>query len=101
MANWYRKKEHPDISAIEWFKKGDHPDINMFAATEERGSSICEKCNRSMFDHGWATGWLEGSPIVCPGDWVVNLDNQGQSVAILPPEVFRATYEGAEDDQNN
>jgi hypothetical protein len=102
------------IEATQWFKNGDHPDdacvtmspeptpagcdpvlsegrvVRYFRRPDVSGDRACEKCDRTMHDHGWIDT-LEGAHIVCPGDWVIT-GVQGERYP-CKPDIFEATYE--------
>ena len=119
----YRKKPVV-IEAHQWWKNGDHPDdyknpirrpegsvevnyppsyqkekdwegqvVRRFRTPDSDGK-LCEKCTRSMNDHGWIDT-LEGGHIVCPGDWIIT----GVAGERYPckPDIFEATYEKVEE----
>lgn len=102
----YRKKPVV-IEATQWFKNGDHPQdrwsdegvlpegaegnvVRYFRTPAIDGNKICDKCNKSMQEHGWIDT-LEGGHIVCHGDWIIT----GVAGEHYPckPEIFEATYD--------
>jgi hypothetical protein len=50
-----------------------------------------------MHNHGWIDT-LEGSHIVCPGDWIIT-GVKGEHYP-CKPDVFQATYEAVADDES-
>lgn len=116
------RKKPVVIDAIQWFKNGDHPAdacsmitpptkyrsdpgfsmepfpsegkiVRYYRRPDDSGSRECEKCGKTMHQHGWVDT-LEGGHIVCPGDWIIT----GVQGEIYPckPDIFEATYEPAE-----
>lgn len=103
------RKKPIEVEAIQWFKNGDHPDDNCTIYKdlslppphlfEGEGKIIryyrhpsykCFKCSFYMKQHGWIDT-LEGSHIVCPGDWIIT----GVKGEYYPckPDIFQLTYE--------
>jgi len=107
----YRKKPVV-IEAVQWFKNGDHPEdhvgapegpydpkregtlVRYYRDPNVKGDYVCSHCERVMHDHGWIDT-LEGSHIVCPGDWII----RGIKGEFYPckPDIFEATYEAVDD----
>lgn len=109
----YRKKPVV-IEAHQWWRNGDHPEDNTHSVTatngfdypsegnvvryyrhpEVPGTRICQKCERSYYDHGWIDT-LEGGHAVCPGDYIIT-GVQGEHYP-CKPDIFHQTYEPAEE----
>ena len=95
----YRKKPVV-VEATQWFKNGDHPDdggaaaegkiVRYYRRPDDSGERSCDKCERTMHDHGWIDT-LEGGHIVCPGDFIIT-GVKGERYP-CKPDVFAATYE--------
>lgn len=85
------KKKPVIISAERWFKKGDVPEVVLYSG---RLQMKCDICGQYESDHG-IIGTLEGSHIVCPGDWIIT----GIHGYLSPckPDIFEKTYERVED----
>lgn len=68
--------------------------VRYFMRTDVPGYSLCQKCKRTMRNHGWIDT-LEGGHIVCPGDWIIT----GVAGERYPckPDIFARTYEPATD----
>ena len=98
----YRKKP-VIVEATQWFKNGDHPDdgptceegqvVRRFHHPDISGGKYCEKCHMQMHAHGWVDT-LEGSHIVCPGDWIVT-GVEGERYP-CKPSIFAKTYEAVQ-----
>lgn len=108
----YRKKPIV-IEATQWFQNGDHPEdgeerflqgefkgellegkvVRYYRSPELDGDMECKKCNKTMHYHGWVDT-LEGSHVVCPGDWII----KGVNGEFYPckPDIFAKTYEKVE-----
>ena len=86
------------VSADQWFKNGDHPedDCGTFMDSETglpfigeghivryyrhpsiNGQTKCPHCEHIMHDHGWIE---ESGCVVCPGDWIVRVNDVHYSV---------------------
>lgn len=66
----FRKKEDV-VEAVQWFREGDHPAVSARVTRNAIGLTACPVCSLELRTHGF----LEdggSSPMVCPGDWVVN-----------------------------
>jgi hypothetical protein len=110
----YRKKPVV-IEAHQWFKNGDHPGdachmvcpegnsttqfepflsegkvVRYYRRPDDDGERLCEKCGRTMHEHGWIDTF-EGGHIVCPGDWIIT-GVEGERYP-CKPDIFDATYE--------
>lgn len=108
----YRKKPVV-IEATQWFKNGDHPEdgdevfeegefkgqklegkvVRYFRRPDVPGEQACEKCGKTMHEHGWIDT-LEGGHIVCPGDWIIT-GVKGEHYP-CKPDIFEATYDPAD-----
>lgn len=97
------------IEAHQWFKNGDHPEdkpewvtgedgapflsegkvVRYYRNPTDSGDRRCDKCARTMHDHGWIDT-LEGGHIVCPGDWIIT-DVKGERYP-CKPDIFDKTY---------
>jgi hypothetical protein len=75
------------IEAVQWFKMGDHPVVTQFRA---RNLHACKSCGKEMYEHGKCP-MLEGSHLVCPGDWIIT-GIKGEHYP-CKPDIFEATYE--------
>lgn len=96
--------------ADQWFKNGDHSKdktktltdaegnefqsegniVRYFRSPNVDGSSVCEKCNGTMHNHGWIDSDVENdAAIVCPGDFVVSTFF---TYVPVKPEVFHKKY---------
>ena len=80
------------IEAVQWFKEGDHSVVTQFRA---RNLHTCEGCGKEMYEHGKCPT-LEGSHLVCPGDWIIT-GIKGEQYP-CKDDIFRATYEPVEDE---
>lgn len=113
-AKKYRKKPVV-ITASQWNQNGDHPlddvwrpfedtgkipvqpregaIVRYFRRPDVEGSEPCQKCNRTMHEHGWIDT-LEGGHIVCPSDFIIT----GIKGELYPckSDIFEATYEAVE-----
>ena len=107
-VRWFRNGDHPDdyLSDQEGF--GDDMNLHTFTGAERKtrkwegevvryfrrpdidGRRKCEKCHRTMHEHGWIDT-LEGGHIVCPGDWIIT-GVEGEHYP-CKPSVFEATYD--------
>lgn len=96
---WFRKIPLV-VAAHQWHRNGDHPLDETVAITapngldypsegkvvryyrdlQRDGNSTCERCSRTLHDHGWIET-LEGGHIVCPGDWVITR-HQGRAIPL-------------------
>ena len=65
-----------EIEASNWQKPGDHAAVDYFRHPIIHGQSTCERCKRTMHDHGWIDT-PEGGHTVCPGDWIIKDDKDG------------------------
>lgn len=88
------KKKPVIVEAIQWFNDGDDSDVKNYDSREEvtllRIRSICEICNKRMYEHGWIKT-LEGGHIVCPGDYIIT-GIKGEKYP-CKPDIFKLTYE--------
>ena len=115
------RKKPVVIEATQWFKNGDHPldyskthdgfaggelvtfppdyrkqmqwegDIVRYYRTPDvDGQTVCKHCGDIMHNHGWIDT-LEGSHIVCPGDWIIT-GVKGEHYP-CKPDIFEMTYE--------
>lgn len=77
----YRKAQNWEGDVVRYFRRPDVP-----------GETICKHCGKTMHEHGWIDT-LEGSHIVCPGDWIIT----GVKGELYPckPDIFAVTYEPA------
>jgi hypothetical protein len=86
----YRRK--PIIyEASQWTRLGEHPHVTAYGSTVgvER-HEYHQGCGALYIDHGLVHS-LEGSHIVCPGDWILT-GLQGEHWAVKP-DIFALTYE--------
>ena len=83
----YRKKPVV-IDAVLW-DLHFHGDVSQFDYTKSDRVE-CEKCYKLMADHG-SVKTLEGSHIVCPGDWIIT-GVKGEKYP-CKPDIFELTYE--------
>lgn len=86
----YRKKPVV-IEATQWFKMGDHP-----AVVERTGHE--QKPISPGITYVTKTPYvktLEGSHIVCPGDWIIT-GVKGEHYP-CKPDIFEQTYERVEE----
>ena len=83
----YRKKPVV-VDAVLWdlYFRGD---VSQFDYTKS-DSVVCEKCCKLMADHG-SIKTLEGSHIVCPGDWIITVV-KGEKYP-CKPDIFELTYD--------
>lgn len=110
-AKKYRKKPVV-VTASQWNKNGDHPlddvwrpfedtgkipvqpregaVVRYFRRPDVEGSESCQKCNRTMNEHGWIDT-LEGGHIVCPSDFIIT-GIKGENYP-CKSDIFEATYE--------
>lgn len=91
----YIKKPIP-VEASRWFKIGDHHRVLMIepAFDPMNNVKLCKQCGKSLVDHG-KISTLEGSHIVCPGDYIVKgIRNEYWAVK---PDIFEETYEEVND----
>lgn len=93
MVAKFRKKPIV-IEATQWFKNGDHPVVEEIHGAGDR---ICEACGHPSNAHGWCPT-LEGQLGVCVGDWIIT-GIKGEFYPIKD-EIFRATYDSVEDDND-
>jgi hypothetical protein len=109
------------IEAHQWFKNGDHPDdkcvpivatgkvedgfkageifqsegkvVRYFRHPQIDGRSICDKCGKTMHDHGWIDS-SGGGQNVCPGDWVITDEvGKGGKYFAVSEETFKKVLE--------
>lgn len=92
----YRKKPVV-IEAVQWhgFRKQIivtevHP-FDPYGEIKEN----CSQCRQPLSEHG-SIPTLEGSHIVCPGDWIIT-GIQGEKYP-CKPDIFEATYERAQEE---
>ena len=95
----YRKKPVV-IEAHQWFKNNDHPEdgnhltegevVRFYRHPNVMGEKICEKCGKTMHNHGWIDT-LEGGHTVCPADWIIT-GVEGERYP-CKPDIFDKTYE--------
>jgi hypothetical protein len=79
------------VDAVEWDGKYTNGvfEFAMFFVAEDRGR-VCPQCKRGLVEHG-RIGTLEGSHIVCPGDWIIT-GVKGERYP-CKPDIFDQTYE--------
>jgi len=105
----YRRKP-TIIEATQWLRNGDHPKdesafitpkdgrrflsegkiVRRFRRPDITGDKQCSICDYIYHDHGWIDT-LQGDHMVCPGDWIISLDNGEHYPCKL--SVFEKTYE--------
>jgi hypothetical protein len=107
----------PTITAARWHKNGDHPldhvkdlrdpisnqvytgaerkfrdwegdIVRYFRRPDCPGIRQCQACFATMHDHGWIDT-PGGGRVVCPGDWIVTIDNQHYP---CKPNLFDAIF---------
>ena len=104
----YREKQVV-IEATQWFKNGDHPEddvtrggttpngqeyeglvVRRYRSPNVPGDRLCADCGFALHAHGWIdeTGRHD---IVCPGDYVITLDDGGH--VVFDRRVFECRYE--------
>lgn len=99
-------------SAYQWFRNGDHPAdrvgrtvqdsftgelyeklegevVRYYRSPDVSGNSRCPKCRKYMDDHGWIDSGTENGEMVCPGDWVVEIDGEYHS---CPAALYEALF---------
>lgn len=98
LNQWFKNGDHPDDykSTVEWFSDkgietytGQHAKDNdwegqvvrRFRHPEISGKTVCDKCRKTMHDHGWIDSGGEGQ-IVCPGDYILT-ENGAYTVATV------------------
>jgi ribosomal protein L32 len=87
------RKKPVIVEALQWAHMGDHQGVSRYADTVSvMRHEVCPKCGAAYIDHGLCPT-LEGSHIVCPGDWIIC----GIKGEFYPckPDIFEATYEPA------
>ena len=94
----YRKRP-VIVHAYQWFKNGDHPQdgppeqegkvVQHFRSITQ-GVRKCAECGHPFNGHG-SIKTLEGSYIVCPGDWIIT-GIKGEHYP-CKPDIFAATYD--------
>lgn len=109
------RKKPVVIEATQWFKNGDHPEdgkteyigesggsflcegkvVRYFRHPTMGGTRVCNKCPKTMHDHGWIDTH-EGGHIVCPGDWIIT-GVKGETYP-CKPDIFEMTYEPSDTD---
>ncbi len=91
MVSKYRKKPVV-VDAEKWMANGDHPKVRAWDSVVGLAET-CPQCNHDFLNHG-KIDTLEGSHIVCPGDWII----RGVKGEYYPckPDIFTATYEKVE-----
>ena len=89
----YRKRPVV-IEAFQWFQLGDHSHVlPLHTATPVNLENLeCNHCHRKMAGHGNVVT-LEGSHIVCPGDWIIK--GKGEFYP-CKPDIFEMTYDPVE-----
>jgi hypothetical protein len=102
------------IEAEQWFKNGDHSQdesepirspidptktflsegkiVRRYRNPDCDGRRRCSKCNELMYKHGWIDT-LEGSHVVCPGDWIITQKDYPVNTYPCKPDIFELTYE--------
>lgn len=104
----YRKKSE-EVEATQWIQNGDHPEdrtvpvpypggefqsegkvVRYFRHPYVPSDKICEKCGRTMHEHGWIDQH-EASETVCPGDYVITGENG--TYRSCRPNIFEEVYE--------
>ena len=48
--------------------------VRRFRRPDVAGTLACPHCGKTFHEHGWIDA-LEDGHIVCPGDWIVEIDN--------------------------
>ena len=83
----YRKKPVV-VEADQWFVHGDDPRVHHYATLMPDRS--CHHCRKPLGAHG-SIDTLEGSHIVCPGDWIIT----GVAGEAYPckPDIFEQSYD--------
>jgi len=88
----YRKKPVV-IEAEQWFCLADQP--GYVTRWSPHDVALCKHCGGYLKEHGQVLT-LEGSHIVCPGDWIIT----GVVGEHYPckPDIFEQTYEAVVED---
>lgn len=100
------------VEATQWYVNGDHPEdacvralhaagvrlfltegrvVRYFRRPDVDGHALCLHCFRKFHDHGWIDQPGVGH-IVCPGDWVITLEEAGTRYP-CKPDLFETLYE--------
>lgn len=92
------RKRPVTVEAVQWWTDGDHPAVTTNAKWE---GSRCFNCGKPfngvhgvLYDHRRCT-----ATVVCPGDWIVG-DAPDGDWCVLKPDIFAATYEPVEEDDD-
>lgn len=108
-TQWFKNGDHPEDYSRPYhgYENGElrefHPSerkekgwqgdiVRYYRNPGDNDQRQCEKCGRTMQDHGWIDT-LEGGHIVCPGDFIIT-GVQGEHYP-CKPDILAATYEPA------